>query len=317
MSVTNTFVGKKVLVTGAAGFIGGHVAAALAGHGCHLTMLDRNDAHAKAGVLGSSRIFWKVTSILAPDFPSWLVEEQFDYVLHFAGNANVAQSVQDPEHDFDVNVRASVAMLEAIRRSGAPTVLLYASSAAVYGNPSRLPIAEQDATVPISPYGVGKLAMERYLAVYCRLYGVRGASVRLFSPFGPRLRKQIVFDLMQRIASRPAALEVFGRPTQTRDFIYIDDVVSAILHVLGRGALDGTTYNIGRGIQTQISEVVGHLVTAMSPGLRVKYQYETMPGYPDAWQANIDRVTALGWQPQVGLAEGILRTVEWYEHEYS
>jgi UDP-glucose 4-epimerase len=248
-------------------------------------------------------------------FYSWLRQQKFDFIFHFAGNANVGASVLDPLSDFDVNLRASLSILEAIREAGHSTVLIYASSAAVYGNPIRAPIAETDPTVPISPYGVGKLAMERYLAVYCKLYGLRGASVRMFSPFGPYLRKQLVFDLMQRIHARPTALDVHGDGTQSRDFIYIDDVVSAILQVASKGCLDGTTYNVGRGIETSVSEVAHGLVDLMSPGLAVRYSGQPMPGYPDNWCADITRAHELGWSPQVSLEDGLRRTVAWYTSE--
>lgn len=317
MNRASTFVAKKILVTGAAGFIGGHVAATLAAIPCRLTLLDKTKPASRLAEEHAADVSWHAMSILQPEFIAWCAEEKFDYVLHFAGNANVGDSVAHPVQDFDVNVRASLAMLEAIRLAKCETVLLYASSAAVYGNPGRLPIAEDDATVPISPYGVGKLAMERYLAVYCRLYGLRGASVRMFSPFGPRLRKQIVFDLMQRIHASPPALHVFGSPTQTRDFIYIDDVVEGILRVLSHGQLDGTTYNIGRGIETPIADVAEKLTELMRPGLPITYERKVMPGYPDNWRADIRRLSDLGWQPRTTLADGLHQTVEWYSREHS
>jgi len=316
MTITDPFRDAKILVTGAAGFIGGHVAAALAHVDCRLHLLDT--AEGAVGRRASTRavVSWHGTNILDPAFTSWLQAERFDFIFHFAGNANVATSVSRPEYDFDVNLRASVAILEAIRQADCRTMILYASSAAVYGEPSRLPIAESDPTVPISPYGVGKLAMERYLAVYCKLYGLQGASVRMFSPFGPCLRKQIVFDLMQRIRSNPAALEVYGDGTQTRDFIFIDDVVAAILCVVARGSLDGTTYNVARGTETTVSELAECLRALMAPNLAVRYRRENMPGYPDHWQADISRIQALGWAPQVPLDSGLQQTVAWFDREH-
>jgi UDP-glucose 4-epimerase len=306
---------QKILVTGASGFIGSHVAAALATTTCRLSLLD-TAPHAGASLSASrTNASLHAIDILDPQFASWLQKERFDFIFHFAGNAHVATSVSRPEYDFDVNLRASVAILEAIRQAECRTTILYASSAAVYGDPSRLPIAESDPTVPISPYGVGKLAMERYLAVYCKLYGLRGASVRMFSPFGPFLRKQIVFDLMQRIRSRPAALEVYGDGTQTRDFIFIDDVVSAILHVVARGTLDGSTYNIASGTETAVSDLGDRLRALMDPNLPVRYLRENMPGYPDHWRADISRIQALGWAPQVTLDAGLKQTVAWFDRE--
>lgn len=316
MTITAAFHDAKILVTGAAGFIGRHVAEALRETPCRLALLDTAAASAVHDSTAPAVISWHHTNILDSAFTDWLRTERFDYIFHFAGNANVANSVSQPEYDFNVNLRASVAILEAIKQAGCRTTILYASSAAVYGEPTRLPVAEADPTVPLSPYGVGKLAMERYLAVYCKLYGLRGASVRMFSPFGPFLRKQIVFDLMHRIRSRPAALEVYGDGTQTRDFIFIDDVVSAILHVVSRGDLDGTTYNVGCGHETTVAELAERLRALMAPALPVRYLRENMPGYPDHWQADISRIKALGWSPQVTLESGLRQTVAWYEREH-
>ena len=317
MNVSETFANRKIIVTGAAGFIGGHVAASLSQVPCRLALLDTAKGPPCAPPQGVATISRHALSIRDPQFLEMLRDEKFDYVFHFAGNANVATSVSDPAYDFDVNLHGSLGILETIKQTRHNTVLIYASSAAVYGNPMRLPISEADATVPISPYGVGKLAMERYLAVYCRLYGLRGASVRMFSPFGPRLRKQIVFELMQKLHAAPASLEVLGHSAQTRDFIYIDDVVSAILSVAERGSLDGTTYNIGRGIETPIATLVQHLIADMSPGTPVTYRGESMPGYPDNWCADISRIQALGWKPVVPLEIGLRDTVQWYLREYS
>jgi len=316
MTITEPFRDSKILVTGAAGFIGGHVAEALSQVACRLHLLDTAEGAAGRHAFTRAAISWQHVSIVDPAFTNWLRTEQFDFIFHFAGNANVATSVSRPEYDFDVNLRASVAILEAVRQAECRTTILYASSAAVYGEPSRLPIAESDPTVPISPYGVGKLAMERYLAVYCKLYGLRGASVRMFSPFGPCLRKQIVFDLMQRIRSNPAALDVYGDGTQTRDFIFIDDVVAAILCVVARGALDGTTYNVARGAETTVSELADRLRALMAPNLAVRYLRENMPGYPDHWRADISRIQALGWAPQVTLDAGLKETVAWFDREH-
>ena len=315
MNIHDYFKGKRILITGASGFIGGHVAHALSQVACHLELVDTNPVISNS----SPRVLAAVTShsvsIFDPHFLDLISKSHFDYIFHFAGNANVATSVRDPAFDFELNLRASLAMLETLRSSRSQSIILYASSAAVYGNPVRLPIREEDATVPISPYGVGKLSLERYLAVYCKLYGLRGVSVRMFSPFGPRLQKQIVFELIKQLATDPTRLNVLGDGTESRDFIYIDDLVSALLAVAAHGELDGTTYNIGRGLQTPVSDIVNCLVNLMGTHTAVIYKRTPMLGYPIHWCADITKLKALGWDFTVPLEAGLRQTAEWAVRE--
>ena len=198
------FAHATVLITGASGFIGGHLARTLAGVPCNLVLVDNKPLQGDP-LDGPAEITWHLLDILRDEFCQLISQSNFDYIFHFAGNANVGKSVTDPDFDFDLNLRASFDALETLRRNSSPSRFIYASSAAVYGNPAALPIKEGDPAFPISPYGVSKLTSERYLNVYCKLYGLRGASVRMFSPYGPRLRKQIVFDFVRKLLKIRAA----------------------------------------------------------------------------------------------------------------
>jgi UDP-glucose 4-epimerase len=222
-------------------------------------------------------------------------------------------SVAEPNMDFEINLRATFRLLETLRQCESKPFLLLASSAAVYGNPVRLPIAEADPTVPISPYGVAKLAIERYLAVYCRLYGLRGNSVRMFSPFGPRLEKQIVFELVRKLIASPQSLELLGDGTQTRDFLFVDDLIRALLHVATLGDADGAVYNIGSGTATAVAVVAQQLNEVMGLSAALRFRGESMPGYPDHWRADVSRLEALGWSATVPLREGLARTIAYFK----
>jgi UDP-glucose 4-epimerase len=187
-----------------------------------------------------------------------------------------------------------------------------ASSAAVYGNPSNIPIIETDPTLPISPYGISKLAIERYVSAYSRLYGLKAASLRPFSAYGPRLRKQVVYDFIVKLSTDPSELTILGDGNQVRDFIFVDDIVQAALVVLEKSPLCGDVYNVASGQGTSTQEIAEILAKAM--GLRPKYHYtgSIRPGEPDKWIACIDKLRMLGFVPQVALEEGLKRTVEWY-----
>lgn len=312
--MTEDFTGKKILITGAGGFIGSHLARWFSGVDCSLALTERVNPERPAPA-AKADVTWHGCDTSSPAFREMMVAGDFDYIFHFAGNANVNVSVERPAFDFQQNCVATVEMLEALRQSGSGAVFVYASSAAVYGNPVRLPISEADLTVPISPYGVSKLAAERYVTAYCQLYGLKGVSLRMFSPFGPGLRKQIVFDLTRKILGG-GALKVFGDGSQTRDFIHVDDLVSAILCVTRSDSHRGGVYNIGSGVATPTSEIATLLVEIAGKDIEIQYSQTQVAGNPDKWRADISKLLALGWTPTVALRDGLAETVKWIAHEY-
>lgn len=314
--IRDRLASKKTLVTGATGFIGSHIAAALSQVSCDLTLVDRSPRLDRIPAPGSATVAFHRMSVCDDDFFHLVARIKPDFIIHMAGNANVAASVADPGMDFDINLRATFRLLETLREFRSQPFLLLASSAAVYGNPVRLPIAEVDPTVPISPYGVAKLAMERYLAVYCRLYGLRGNSVRMFSPYGPRLEKQIVFELIRKLIANPHRLELLGDGSQTRDFLFIDDLVQALLHVATLGESDGAVYNIGSGNATPVALIAQQLNEVMGLTAALHFRGEAMPGYPDHWRADVNRLEALGWRAAMPLREGLAATVEWVRNAH-
>ena len=317
MTLLEKFTNKKILITGASGFIGSHLAGELSGVPCSLALVDNCDAPGGIDLGGKADIVLHPLDILQDEFLDLISNSNFDFIFHLAGNANVRKSVTDPDLDFRLNLQATFAMLEVLRRTPRETIFINASSAAVYGNPLALPIKEVDATFPISPYGVSKLTSERYLDVYCNIYGLRGASVRMFSPYGPKLRKQIVYDLIQKLFKNPSRLEVLGDGTQTRDFIYVDDLISAILHVACMGNLNGSVYNIAGGDQITTSSIVDRLVRIMGTETDIVYSLEDNPGYPQRWCADIKKIANLGWRASVPLDDGLRKTVAWVMREYS
>jgi UDP-glucose 4-epimerase len=200
-----------------------------------------------------------------------------------------------------------------MRRAARRPRLINVSSAAVYGNPVILPIREADPTVPISPYGVSKLAAERYTAVYSQLYGLWAASVRLFSVYGPRQHKQVVFDLLRRLRASPAALEVLGDGTQARDFAYVGDVVQAMLLVADRAPGGGETYNVASGVTHSIAELVKTLCQVYHIAPEVRYSGSIRPGDAERWEVDISNLARLGYAAQMSLPDGLRATRVWFD----
>jgi UDP-glucose 4-epimerase len=183
----------------------------------------------------------------------------------------------------------------------------------VYGNPFWSPVREDHPTVPVSPYGVGKLAAERYCAVFADLYGLNITALRLFSVYGPGQRKQVVWDLMNKIANNPHAIEIHGDGTQSRDFVYVGDVVTAALHVASRAGMAGEVYNIGSGVECTIDRMAHTLCELMDAQPRFDYTGVNRAGDPEQFVAEITR---LGWlaqhRPSTTLKDGLAATVDWF-----
>src|SRR5690606_451488 len=135
-------------------------------------------------------------------------------------------------------------LLEAVRQNRPETPLIYTSTAAVYGTGRAYPMPETEPTKPLAPYGVSKLAAENYVSVYAALYGLRTASLRLFPVYGPRLRKQVIYDLIQKLLANSEELFIFGDGTQVRDVNHVQNVVEALLVVAAQAPLQGEVYNV-------------------------------------------------------------------------
>jgi UDP-glucose 4-epimerase len=185
----------------------------------------------------------------------------------------------------------------------------------VYGNPVRNPSHEDDPTFPISPYGAGKLAAERYVAVYSQLYGLKAASLRYFSIYGPRQRKQVVYDLTAKICQNQSELKIHGDGTQTRDFNYVEDAARAAMIVAECGALHGEVYNVGSGRECSISQLAQMLCNILGANPDYAYSGTVRPGDPERWSVDIGRLRGLGYEVGVSLEDGLQRTVEWYLRE--
>ncbi len=312
-SSSSPLTDRPVLVTGGAGFIGSHLTEALVGLGARVTVVD----NLATGTLDNVRHIASQIKLVVGDVGNLLrlkrlAVSDFGYIFHLAGNPYIPPSVENPAYDFHENLLNTFTLLEALRVAKEPPRLVSASSAAVYGNPARLPIQESDPTVPISPYGVSKLAGDRYLAVYSQLYTLPAVSMRFFSVYGPRQRKQVIFDLFRKLRDNPDVLEVYGDGSQTRDFAYVEDVARAIILAAEKAPALGEAYNVASGTMYTIAEIVAAIcqVTGVSPC--VTYTGQVRPGDAEKWEVDLQRLRALGYEPQTGLLTGLTAVRDWY-----
>jgi UDP-glucose 4-epimerase len=302
-----------VLVTGGAGFIGSHLVDRLVEEGDQVTVVD----NVSTGLLDHLQPNLRRIELVVGDLSDVLRAKRVDparyaCVFHLAANAYIPPSVANPAFDFHANVQNTFTLLEALRQAADPPRLVNVSSAAVYGNPVRLPIRETDPTVPIAPYGVSKLAGERYTAVYAQLYGIRAASVRLFSVYGPRQRKQVVYDVFQKLRSDPRRVALLGDGTQTRDLVNVADVVQALLIVATKAPGQGEVYNVASGESRSIAQLVEACCRVSGLEPEIVYSGAVRPGDADKWEVDIARLQGLGFTPSTGLEAGLRGVRDWY-----
>jgi UDP-glucose 4-epimerase len=304
---------QRVLVTGGNGFIGSHLTEKLVSLGANVTVIDRGDRHLLANLATvADRVEYRQEDLSDSDFDALLRENEYRTIFHFAGSATVPGSVENPWEDFRMNFLLALRMMESLRRSKSLTHLILASSAAVYGDTTVTPISETTPTAPISPYGASKLAIDGYASVYARLYGVRIAVLRPFAVYGPRLRKQVVYDFMRKLSENPDVIDGHGNGTQQRDFCFVTDLVDAAIRVDAAGSFDGSVYNVASGHGVAIGDILGMLSERLGVQPKIRWSGAVRPGEPQRWVADITKICSLGWRPLVGLDEGLNRTVAWF-----
>lgn len=306
--------GARVLVTGGAGFIGSHLVEKLVESGVQVTVVDDL----------SSGTLENISSVVAKiDFRKEELGEllqskslnlsAFDYIFHLSANAYVPPSVKDPAYDFNTTLANTFHLLDSMRQVENAPFLIYMSSAAVYGNPQHLPISETDVTVPVSPYGVSKLAGERYVEVFCRLYNLKAVTLRLFSAYGARQRKQVVYDLLVKLKSSGGSIEMVGDGTQWRDFLHVEDVVRAMLLLADKSTGNGEVYNVASGVAYTINDLVNIWCEVCGLQPKVTYSGQVRSGDAEKWTADLSRIEKLGYKARVSLKDGLKSTLAWYD----
>jgi len=304
--------GKKILITGGAGFLGSHLAEGLVAEGARVTVLDNFASGAIENLAHiADRLQLIQGDVLSINWAEVLQQHEIEFFFHLVGNAYVPASVENPAMDFTLNLKLAFDILESLRKIPWPGRFIFPSSAAVYGNPKRLPICEEDWTVPISPYGVSKLAVERYLSVYHDVYGLKTASLRLFSVYGPRQRKLAVYDLITKIMKNPQDVFVYGNGGQVRDFLFVKDAARAMMAVALNGKFTGEVYNTASGVECTILDLIQHISQILGVSPRVTFSGSVRPGEPEKWSVDMSRLTGLGFSPSYSLQTGLEETVAW------
>lgn len=292
----------NILVTGGSGFLGKNLCQALAGVGHNVLNIDKRACDVVETVVGNV-------------MDQQLVERHMagiEAVFHLASHIEAGESVEMPKKYIENNVLGALVVLEAMKKYGVKK-FLFSSSAAIYGEPLRTPIKEDDRTLPINPYGMTKLAMEGLVSSYVYAFGMTGVALRYFNLYGPGEDHQPETHAIPRFIAQMTHDEevtVWGDGSNKRDYIYIDDVVSA--HLLALNLPQGYHYmNLSGKNATEVRQVIAYLEKIMGKQAKV-HNFPVRAGDPIELFADASKAKeVLGWEPKMEFEEGLKKTVEW------
>lgn len=302
----------KLLVTGGAGFIGSHLTDALIENGHEVIIVDNllmgklENVHPKAKFV--------LMDIRAKEIEKLFSLEKFDAIFHLAAQMDVRKSVENPVFDAEVNILGTLNLLQNAVQFNVKKIIFASTGGAVYGEQHEFPCPENHPTQPVSPYGITKLTVEKYLYFYSVEYNLRYVILRLANVYGPRQNPHgeagVVAIFTRKLLSSGQPI-INGDGKQTRDYVYVGDVVEANLRALDYPEND--TFNIGTGIETDVNRIF-HLLNQLT-GRNVQEQHgPPKPG--EQKRSVIDYKKAkklLGWEPKVHLEEGLKRTVDFFK----
>jgi len=306
---------KRLWITGAHGFIGRHVAQAF-GQGGWSVFGIGHGSWREADTRSWGLEYW-LESDITPDSLKTLsaVAGVPDAIFHAAGGSSVAQSVAHPLRDFDRTVRTTSVLLDSIRRAAPEALLMLPSSAAVYGIADNGPIKETASLNPVSPYGLHKCLAEQLIQGAHRLFGLRYAIIRYFSIYGPGLRKQLLWDLAQKLSSKPKDIVLFGTGEETRDFLHIDDAARfAVLVAEKTAGREPLIVNGGSGDCVSVRHIAKTLGSLLSPETDIRFNGTQRTGDPFHYQADTGLMHHLGFRPMWNLKKGMAGYVDWLVH---
>ena len=320
-----SYANRAVLVIGGLGFVGVNLTERLADAGARVLVLTPvRERHAGQAERFERRGITVIEGdVRDPHIVTRHVADR-EVIFNLSGQSGAVRSMEDPWSDLDVNLRGSLVLLEALRAVAPQAKLVVAGSRLQYGKPLRVPVAEDAARDPLCLHAIHKQTAEEYVRLYGRLFGIRSTVARVTNPFGPgQPSGRTAYGIINRfihLALEDQALTLYGDGSQVRDYIYIGDLVDALMLLGIADASNGRIYNVGSGMGTAMADVA-RLITRIAGSGRVEYtawpplaeQIET-----GDFVADISRIRQeLGWSPRVSLAEGIDRTVSFYRQHVS
>lgn len=317
--------GRRVMITGGAGFIGSNLARRLVDLGANVLLVDSLIADYGGNLFNirgiEDRVRLNIADVRQDSTMSYLVRH-VDVIFNLAGQVSHIDSMRDPFTDLEINCRSQLSILEACRRNNPAAKVVFAGTRQVYGKPDCLPVTEGHLVRPTDVNGINKVAGEYYHLVYDHVFGVRACSLRLTNIYGPRQLvkhdRQGFIGWFIRLAVEDREIQVYGDGSQLRDFVYVDDAADAFLRAGALDACNGEVFNVGGSEPVSHRDLVHLLLEAAGTG-RVRYvpwpeekrAIDIGSFYADSSKFR----AATGWAPQVTLRDGLARTIAYYrEH---
>jgi UDP-glucose 4-epimerase len=299
--------GKKVLVTGGAGFVGYHLCNKLQNLTDDLTIYDNLSSGKIENVNDVSKAKFVKGDIL--DLKGLFDLPKQDLIYHLAAQVVVPYSMENPMIDFETNAKGTLSVLEKARKDDAK--LVFASSAAVYGNPTQMPTTEEYGFHPVSCYGLSKVVGEEYCQMYSEQYGLDVVITRFANVYGLRCHG-VIHDFLDKLAKNPNKLEIIGTGLQSRDLVHISDVVDLLITVGSLQSVNGETYNVGLGKTTKIIDLAKMMLTILGLQDRTLITTTGVSWHGDIqtiWFDNSKAKKELGWNPKVTLEDSIKEVI--------
>ncbi len=291
----------KILIVGSKGFIGSHCVDFFSKEnevwGCDV-ILDYNTPN-----------YFPIDSVDS-EFLEIFQQQEYDVCINCSGAANVPFSLEKPFNDFKLNALNVYKLLEAIRLHTPQCKFITMSSAAVYGNPESLPITETQCKKPVSPYGYHKFMAEMICEEYSRFWDVKTCCLRIFSAYGPRLKKQLFWDLFHKLSFDDTPT-LWGTGRESRDFIFISDIINIIALAIDNSSFDGEVINVANGTQVEISRIVDIVKNILNCKKKILFNNNERKGDPINWQADISKIKSWGYEQSVSLEDGIAAYIKW------
>lgn len=300
----------KILVTGGAGFIGSHLVDRLVQEGQEIVVVD-NLSTGKRRNLNRAAEFYKV-DIQSSRLERVFRNERPSMVMHLAAQMDVRRSVEDPTYDAQVNILGTVNVLQQAANHGTRKVIFASSGGAIYGEQEVFPAPESHPTQPLSPYGISKLSGEYYLSYFQRMSGIQCVALRLANVYGPRQDPEgeagVVAIFTRKLLDGEQPV-INGNGRQTRDFVYVDDVVEAHLAAMNKDVLG--VYNVGTGEETTVNDLFRILADLIRPGCK-ELHGPAKKGEQIRSVVDAGKLHQLGWEPKTSIQEGLSRTAEFF-----
>lgn len=293
----------KILIIGSKGFIGSHAikyfrSKGYETYGCDV-VVDYEDEQ-----------YFSI-DITQPFFQEPFETINFDVCLNCSGAASVPLSIQNPLRDFQLNTSNVFLLLNTIKEYCPLCKFINLSSAAVYGNPISLPINETHDIKPVSPYGEHKRMAEEICREFYIYFGIKSCNLRIFSAYGEGLKKQLFWDLYKK--AKDPQINLFGTGEETRDFIYISDLLLAIDLVINNAPFKGESINVANGAQSKIKDIVSLFYNLMHYQGKINFLGENREGDPLNWEADISLLKKMGYTNSVNLKDGLTKYIKWIE----